>query len=194
MDRHDKYDDYVSHPRYGKGPRFSGVEPVRADPGYRQMGLNSYPAVPGTAVEADLERQSPSPVPIAYYFDADRLCRDCGRPFLFFAEEQKYWYEELRFPLDSDCVRCFPCRKHQQVIAKTLSRYEQLVTSSNRTIDESAELGESCLTLIEEGIFPRQRLETVRMILNRLRKLDALATDSRYTAIATRLATLEQQP
>jgi len=190
----DKYAEFVSHPRYGSGPRFSGVRPERAPPGCRQMGFGSYPPVQGTAVKADVERQSSCPVPVAYYFDAERICQDCQRPFLFFAEEQKYWYEELGFPLDSDCVRCVPCRKRQREIAKTVARYEQLVTRSDRTLDETAELGECCLTLIEENVFTARRLETVRMVLNRLRKSGALGSDHRYSAIVSRLAALEERP
>ena len=41
---------------------------------------------------------------MTHYFDAKRVCRKCERPFLFFAEEQKYWYEDLRFPLEADCL------------------------------------------------------------------------------------------
>ena len=49
--------------------------------------------------------------PETVYGPLDRVCRDCKKPFLFTAAEQKYWYETLRFPLDSIAVRCAECRK-----------------------------------------------------------------------------------
>ncbi len=38
------------------------------------------------------------------------VCRTCARTFLFFAREQQYWYEDLHFYIDTDCVHCPTCR------------------------------------------------------------------------------------
>src|SRR5690554_738010 len=101
------YDSYVEHPRYGRKPRITGLNPVND---YRRVFLHWHSGddcrIPNTAVEADLSRQSPAAVPVTHYFDVKRACRDCGRPFIFYALEQKHWYEELGFCLEADCVRC----------------------------------------------------------------------------------------
>ena len=31
--------------------------------------------------------------------------------FCIFAQEQKYWYEDLGLYVDADCINCFACRK-----------------------------------------------------------------------------------
>jgi hypothetical protein len=52
-----------------------------------------------TAVAADVSRQIFTTMPVTHYFDVKRVCRGCQRPFLFFADEQKHWYEELGFSI-----------------------------------------------------------------------------------------------
>ena len=52
-----------------------------------------------------MSRQSPAMVPVTHYYDVTRTCRDCDRPFIFFAQEQKHWYEQLGLPLEADCAR-----------------------------------------------------------------------------------------
>jgi len=120
----DEFADFVEHPRLGKAPRQTGLDRSQDEPGVI-LHWRSKPEtrVPGTAIEADLERQTPATFPVTHYFDERRICRDCGRRFLFFAAEQKYWYEERGFPLDSDCVRCPPCRKKRQEAIRAHKEY-----------------------------------------------------------------------
>ena len=111
-----KYADFVEHPRYGREPRLTGLDVTDLPDGtvychwHSPIGVR----VPGTAVVADVTRQRRATIHVTHYFDAKRECRKCGRPFLFFADEQKYWYEELAFPLEADCLECPPCRKDDQ--------------------------------------------------------------------------------
>jgi hypothetical protein len=188
--RLEDYEDHAEHPRYGKAPRLTGLDP---DPNssavhlhwntrhYTQTQLREierllgwHPTFPddgtrmvrGTAVAADLARQTPTTVPVTHYYDIDKVCRDCGRRFVFFADEQKHWYEELGFPLEADAVRCPPCRKRLQQIARMRQRYEELLHLPNRTAEESLEMAECCLGLIEECIFHPRQTERVRGLLN----------------------------
>ena len=98
----DDYSKFVDHPRYGHQPRVTGLNP---DTNYADVFLHWHSGkeyrIPNTAIPADLSRQAKATVPVTHYFDVRRQCRDCGRPFIFFAEEQKYWYEELKFKLDA---------------------------------------------------------------------------------------------
>lgn len=104
---------------------------------------------------------------VTHYFDERRVCRDCQRPFLFFADEQKHWYEELRFTLEADCMRCVPCRKDEQVVSRARGRYEALVHVADRTAEQDLEMAECCLLLVEAGVFGRRRTEHVRALLKR---------------------------
>jgi hypothetical protein len=190
--RFEEYADHVEHPRYGRGPRFTGLDPnpdstavhlhwntrffTQAQLGQMERLLGWRPTFPddgtrmvkGTAVAADLSRQTPATVPVTHYYDVDKACRDCGRRFIFFADEQKHWYEELGFPLEADAVRCPPCRKHLQHVARMRQRYEQLFHAPMRTTEETLEMADCCLALIEEAIFHPRQTERVRMLLNRI--------------------------
>lgn len=168
----DEFDDYVDHPRYGRRPRITGLHPVRpetfeaGEPIVKFHWHSPEPErIANTAVEADVSRQIFTTFPVTHYFDVRRVCHGCRRPFLFFAEEQKHWYEELGFSIEADCVRCVPCRKQQQGIARQRERYEQLFHVKPRTPAEDLEMAECCLGLIEASVFDRRKTERVRMLL-----------------------------
>jgi hypothetical protein len=170
----DKYAAYVEHPRYGKGPIYTGIDPDPNDPNvYLHPGTGVYSdvveaylanltnelglpplsfgkqvAILGTAVVADVSKQVSRPVRVTHYYDRDCVCRKCGRPFIFFALEQKHWYEELRFPPEADCVCCADCRKANRSIARQRKRYEELCHADHQTIAEMLEMANCCLTLI----------------------------------------------
>jgi hypothetical protein len=185
------YTDYVEHPRWGHTPQFTGVEPIAKPLGYRLTTYISHGLIPGTAIAADLEGQFHSPVPVLYYFDLARICADCQRPFIFYAEEQKFWYESLGFTLNSDCVRCVPCRKRLQGIAQTRERYEELSHIPSRSTAENLEMADCCLTLIEASIFPHRQTQHVRALLNRVRAENDPVAQARSNGLRARLAAVE---
>lgn len=184
-----EYDAFVVHPRYGRRPRITGLNPKPFDPDvhlhwcsvtYKEYkaeygaswtvpDMDSYRPIrriPNTAIVADLERQTPATIPVTHYFDLALECRDCKRPFIFFAEEQKHWYEELGFGLDSQCIWCVECRKKEQGVARHRETYERLFHVDDRDAQQNLEMAEACLALIEAGVFHRRKTETVRMLLN----------------------------
>ncbi len=124
--------------------------------------------ISGTAIKADPDKQHPSIMPVTHYFDVERVCRDCGRPFIFFAKEQKHWYETLRFPLEADCVRCPECRRTNQKIARCRATYESLLSRADRTQKETERMLAAMLVLVEQGIFSSRKLEMARMHAKRL--------------------------
>ena len=71
----------MEHPRFGKGPRRTGLDVAGTPDGKVFLHWHSGPGVrvPNTAVAADLSRQKPATVPVTHYFDAKRVCRKCGR-------------------------------------------------------------------------------------------------------------------
>lgn len=167
-----EYADFVEHPRYGRKPRISGLNPRATVESKVFIHWHSPKEcrIPNTAVEADLSLQTSAMIPVTHYFDVTRKCADCGRPFIFFAQEQKHWYEELGFGLDSDCVRCVNCRKRQQGIAMARERYEELFHVPERTAEENLEMAACCLALIESNTFSKARTQQVRSLFNRIRK------------------------
>lgn len=213
--RLEEYADHVEHPRYGKAPRFTGLDPnpnsssvqlhwntryfTQGQLGAMERFLGWCPTFPedgtrmvrGTAVESDLSRQTPATVPVTHYYDIDKVCRDCRRRFIFFAEEQKYWYEELGFPLEADAVRCPPCRRRLQHIARARDRYEQLFHVPSRSLDEALEMADCCLTLMEEAVFHKRQTERVRMLLNCVP--EERRSDGRFLDLTGRLRAVEER-
>ncbi|MDB6075450.1 MAG: hypothetical protein JWO89_3090 [Verrucomicrobiaceae bacterium] len=168
---------YVDHPRYGSAPRFTGVDadlhsadvklryrtlvynhPMRAFMKRYGHGIpvpdETTPVIiPGTAIVADLSKQAPATVHVTHYYDEEHRCEDCGRLFLFFAEEQRFWYEERQFPLDADCRRCYPCRRKLQDIEQIKRQYEVLMAVAEPSADEEAQLAVARLALVKAGHF-----------------------------------------
>ena len=136
--------------------------------------------------------RSPATVPVTHYFDVKRLCQACGKPFLFFAEEQRHWYEDLGFPLEADCVRCVQCRKRQQGLARIRERYEELFHLAARTSDDQLEMAECCLSLVEAGTFHRRQLEHVRALLKSLAAEPDPQARERLAYLWTRVRRLEE--
>lgn len=185
------YSEYVEHPRYGRGPRFTDIRPREVPLGYRLARSISDNRIDGTAVEADLERQAFSPVPVLYYFDLKRVCVECSRAFIFFGQEQKYWYETLGFALDANCIRCIDCRNRQHGLERQRRRYEELFHRDDRAVDEDMEMAECLLALIESRVFHPRQTERVRMLLNRISKDRHETIDQRYNDIRQRVIEIE---
>lgn len=212
-----QYKDYVEHPRYGRSPRFTGVNPDPKGDGvhlghggiseqdFRAKWEWIMPAfsedwfrthlgmrIPDTAVIANLHDQTPATVPVTHYFDIDKKCVDCGRNYIFFADEQKHWYEELGFKLDADSIRCVECRKEQRGLTLKQREFEALCEISNRTVEQNFEMAEACLKLIEVGVFTWKATERVRMLLNLIGHYADFDKD-RFDAIKQRLKRLDDK-
>ena len=193
IEMHNEFEKYVEHPRYGRGPRITGMNPETIFGGdvFIHWHSSKECRIPNTAIPADLTQQTPATVPVTHYYDVKRQCLDCGRFFIFFAEEQKHWYEKLGFGLDSDCVRCVDCRKRQQGLARERERYEELFHIFDRTTDENLEMAACCLSLIEETVFHIRQTERVRMLLNKISAEMDVKTQHRFDELRERLLALE---
>lgn len=198
--------DFVPHPRYGDKPRHTGLDVQNLYDGVyircwtekelaRWASTHSYtwidPAtvgclIPGTAITADPTKQHGSCMLNTHYYDIKRKCRDCGRMFIFFADEQRYWYEELRFPVDADCVRCHPCRHRQQALDVTRRSYETLLHVESTSLEVLLELTLARLDLVEARLFHPRQLDHVRRFLRQH------PDHEQSPAIRTRLETLTQ--
>src|SRR5262245_48503174 len=87
--------DLVRHPRYGTTIRRSEFE-VDAGTVLKSSWRYARATIfPETAIPADLRKQTPATIPCAWYVDLLETCVDCRRPFIFYAVEQRHWYEVL---------------------------------------------------------------------------------------------------
>lgn len=180
MPRKKRSDDFVAHPRYGDEPRLTGLNPKEnwlTGEVFLHWHSLGEARIPNTAIAADTSRQNQPTIAVTHYFDSRRVCVDCRQSFLFFAAEQKYWYEVLGFPLEANCIRCVPCRKRQRALQARRQRYETLIALEGRTPDQDIALVESALALVGAGVFGTRLLERLRSILKRAephRKIEGL--------------------
>jgi uncharacterized protein (TIGR02996 family) len=49
--------------------------------------------------------------PYFAFIDTELRCEDCQEQFVFAATEQRYWYETLKFWVQSRPKQCIPCRR-----------------------------------------------------------------------------------
>lgn len=52
--------------------------------------------------------------PFYAYYNKDMTCADCKTDFVFSADEQRFWYEEKRFPVVSYPKHCLDCRRKRR--------------------------------------------------------------------------------
>lgn len=163
-----KYENHVEHPRFGKGPIVSGLNP---DP-KRDRSLHLHWHTPrdrriaNTAILANRSRQSSGLGVVTHYFDSLRECVDCDRPFIFYAQEQQHWYERLKFNLSANCIRCCECRKSVRDAKSVKFKYDTLISNPSRTAKEHLELAEYALHLFERFGSGKTILQTARRCLN----------------------------
>lgn len=172
--------DYIPHPRFGSGPRYTGLDP---DPATDEVVVNWNTvipssvdaelagewrgvAIPGTAIRAHHWKNSEAPQ-LTHYFDLERRCHDCLRWFIFYAEEQRFWNEKAGLPLFVDCTRCTKCRRERRHLRHERARYEELATRADLDREEAFELARCALTLVSTGVLGPRPLERVRQVLNR---------------------------
>lgn len=158
-----KIPDVVPHPIYGDTvvttPWATTREVIHAS----YWGYHRETFFPESAIPANLQKQVPATMPRRYYVDILRNCRGCGRPFLFFAREQQYWYEELGFFIDADCVRCPACRKSNRQLKDAFRRYSELVGRSDLSDSELETLASDTITIVEGGLLrDEQRIRTIK--------------------------------
>lgn len=193
METVNDYSLFITHPRYGQQPHITGLNPETDYGGDVFLHWHSpiECRIPHTAIRANLSRQTPATIPVTHYFDVKRQCQDCGNPFIFFAKEQQYWYEELGFGLDSNCVRCVPCRKKQQGLAQLREKYEELFHIHERTADQSLDMAECCMALVEAAVFHKRQIQHIRTLLNRVSAELGQNTPKRHTELQERILAFE---
>jgi Probable zinc-ribbon domain len=147
--------DRVAHPRYGSAPIVSGLSV--AEERIRRSHWRGFPGTvfPESVLIADASKQNYSIFPFEYYVDMLRDCRACHRPFIFFAREQRYWFETLRFFTDADCIHCPTCRRSSQALRRRIRRYSDLVRTAAPTNEQLRQLVDDAAYLLIRGALRR---------------------------------------
>jgi hypothetical protein len=168
---------YVSHPRYGSSPLRSGTKIAEHELRRGFWRLRDDTLFPETALVANTVEQNYAVYPRKYYVDVLHSCRTCHRPFIFFAKEQHYWFETLRFFVDADCVHCPDCRRKSRAVQRRLRRYSDLFAKSEATDKELMFLVDDAIYLLEHGVL--KNLSNLGSVKNR-----AMKAISHYPGIA----------
>jgi hypothetical protein len=142
---------YVNHPRYGDKPIKSGISFSREIIERSYWRYSSLKYFPESVIEANVENQNYTIYPRQLYVDIEAQCETCKRAFIFFALEQKHWFEELGFYVDAHCIHCIECRKKDQEIRLLNKRYQSLISKNDRTNQEAGELKNIALELYQLG-------------------------------------------
>jgi hypothetical protein len=126
-----------------------------------------------TAERADISKQHYTICPRYWYVDATFMCSDCGREFVFSASEQKFWYEDKRFWIDSLPKRCVKCRKAERTRLELRKRYDALIGAALGQC--SMELKKQVVQVINEleaaeGQIPERMMENRRRLYGQLSK------------------------
>ncbi len=159
-------DKLVPHPRFrGELPRpqlkFTEQE-VRGSY-WRYGGAHIFPE---TAIRADVSAQFYTIYPRGYYVDMLKTCRDCSRAFIFYAREQRYWYETLGLYIDADCKRCVECRRKRRSLKRLMAhhmvRYQELQARCKLSRKEMMHLVDDTIFMFQQGKLKKlYRLEKV---------------------------------
>lgn len=88
-----------------------------------------------SAVRATPRNQNYTVSPRHWYIGAWIVCRDCEKEFLFSAGEQRTWYEEYKFWIDSFPDRCKECRPKYKAAANALNSHAMLHWHGERRDD-----------------------------------------------------------
>jgi len=143
---------YLNHPRYGDKPIISNTSSTIEAIENAHWRYSSLKYFPNTVILADIKKQNYAIYPRALYVDIEEKCGTCSKAFIFFAQEQQYWFEVLGFWVDSHCTHCFECRKHARYILTLRKRYDMLTSLADKTPSEKTQRKELANTLYCLGI------------------------------------------
>lgn len=158
----------VPHPRFGDKVVPSGCRISLGEIRSSYWGYHSATIFLESAIPADTTKQNFSVFPRGYYVDMLKRCRDCGRPFLFFAREQQFWYESLGFYIDADCADCPECRHSHHELRKRFHRYAENIGRPEVPDKDFATLMDDAVFLWKAGILTdEQKLRRLRNLAKR---------------------------
>jgi len=123
-----------------------------------------------SATRADISKQNYSVCPRHWYVDATFLCPRCDKKFTFTRDEQRLWYEELKFWIDSCAKHCATCRSELRKLKSLRQEYDQEIEQAltrQADPDTKRRLLEVIQTLEEGGVELPDRMQEKRALLQK---------------------------
>jgi hypothetical protein len=127
-----------------------------------------------TAVRASVEKQNYSVCPRHWYMDADFKCERCGLVFTWTAEEQKAWFEDYFFWVDSRPRHCRTCRRELRRLVELRKEYDATVAAArdHGTPDQKSRI----VSIVSElqqafGKLPEKMTETMGLFQRQITKM-----------------------
>jgi hypothetical protein len=109
--------------------------------------------------------------PYYAYYDVKYTCEDCATTFTFSAKEQQYWYETLKFIIDSRPKQCLACRRKRRGVKAANKALTTAIASLSENINaqDPAQLAELSELYIKVGSYTKA-LEFYRRAKNKLKR------------------------
>lgn len=127
-----------------------------------------------SAVKANIARQNYTVCPRHWYMDAAFACQRCGKNFQFSVEEQRFWYEELNFYVDSRPKRCQECRSELRQLKALQQEYDREVARALKresSLELKARMVAVIDALVDGGIsLPGRTMENRRTLARQLQR------------------------
>ena len=119
--------------------------------------------------------------PYFIYQDDTRTCRNCKKKFTFTKGEQKFWYETLKFWVQSEAVNCKICRRvkrqRKDKVREAQKLLETLIPNLNTKSIEELEQVLELYKLTES----RKKVKYYSERLDKLRNLKANSEENNLT-------------
>ena len=128
-----------------------------------------------TAIRADVSKQNCSICPRHWYINAAFHCARCGETFVFTNHEQKTWYEDLGFWIDSLAKHCSKCRRVLRELTALQQEYDRdvaAVLSRNASLERKQRLLEVVDSLDGSGVkLPDKVCENRRILAKQVERI-----------------------
>lgn len=127
-----------------------------------------------TAVRAETGMQNYSVCPREWYIDARFICHGCNATFIWSASEQKAWFEDYKFWVDSCPTLCIECRKEKRELKKLRQEYDRLVlkAKSSKEIGIKKKVVYLICSLENSLKLPEGIIETKKVLLKQIKKAE----------------------
>jgi hypothetical protein len=132
-----------------------------------------------TAERADIDKQNYTVCPRHWYVDAAFRCRDCGELFTWSAGEQRVWFEEYGFYVDSQPVRCPKCRKDRRTLKALQQEYDRMIgpARAGATLEEKKQVLRVIDQITEVSNGVPENMRAARDLLQRqIRRVEGTST------------------
>ncbi len=132
-----------------------------------------------TAQKADISKQNYTVCPRHWYVDATFACRDCNQEFVFTASEQRFWFEEKNFYVDSCPKTCGTCRRAERKRVELRRRYDAIISEAleNSALEKKQEaVALICeIEVTEESLPDRMQENRIRLLRQLGKQADGVA-------------------